>query len=305
MPVDMTALAADLAAESAVTRALVAGLDEAGWHTPTPAAGWDIADQISHLAYFNEVTVRSALHPAEFEAELAAAREGVNPDAIAARFRDRSGAQLLDWFDTARADLIGTFTRLDPRARLPWFGPAMSAASSLTARIMETWAHTQDIADALGVTREPTSRLRHVAHIGVGARAFSYAVRGKTLPQTPVRVELTGPDGDQWAWGPQDAADRVTGPALDFCLLVTQRRHRDDLALVIEGPAATEWMSIAQAFAGAAGTGRPPEASREASRAAARRCLGRYASRTAPGSTATGWPPPGRCWIRVPARSTC
>ena len=257
MPVDMAALAADLAAESAVTRALVAGLDEAGWHTPTPAPGWDIADQISHLAYFDEVTVRSAVHPAEFEAELAAAREGVNPDAIAARFRDRSGAQLLRWFDTARAELIGTFAGLDPRLRLPWFGPPMSAASSLTARIMETWAHTQDIADALGVTREPTSRLRHVAHIGVGARAFSYAVHGKALPQAPVRVELTGPDGDLWAWGPADATDRVTGPALDFCLLVTQRRHRDDLALVIEGPAAAEWMSIAQAFAGAAGTGRP------------------------------------------------
>jgi uncharacterized protein (TIGR03084 family) len=257
MPVDMAALAADLAAESAVTRALVAGLDEAGWHTPTPAAGWDVADQISHLAYFDEVTVRSAVHPAEFEAELAAAPQDVNPDAIAARFRDRSGAQLLGWFDTARADLLNTFKTLDPRARLPWFGPAMSAASSLTARIMETWAHTQDIADALGVTREPTSRLRHVAHIGVGARGFSYAVNGKTVPEAPVRVELTGPDGDLWTWGPAEAENRVTGPALDFCLLVTQRRHRDDLALVIEGPAAAGWMSIAQAFAGAAGTGRP------------------------------------------------
>jgi uncharacterized protein (TIGR03084 family) len=257
MPVDMAALAADLAAESAVTRALVAGLDEAGWHTPTPAAGWDIADQISHLAYFDEVTVRSALHPAEFEAELAAAPEDVDPDAIAARLRDRTGAQLLAWFDTARADLLNTFRNLDPRARLPWFGPPMSAASSLTARIMETWAHTQDIADALGVTREATSRLRHVAHIGVGARAFSYAVNGKALPETPVRVELTGPDGDLWTWGPAEADNRVTGPALDFCLLVTQRRHRDDLALVVEGPAAAEWMSIAQAFAGAAGTGRP------------------------------------------------
>jgi len=259
MPVDMAALAADLAAESAVTRALVAGLDEAGWHTPTPAAGWDIADQISHLAYFDEVTVTSALEPGKFKAELAEAEAsgGINPDTIAARFRDRSGAQLLDWFDTARADLLSTFRNLDPRARLPWFGPPMSAASSLTARIMETWAHTQDIADALGVTREPTSRLRHVAHIGVGARAFSYAVHGQTPPQTPVRVELTGLDGDLWTWGPEDAPDRVSGPALDFCLLVTQRRHRDDLALVIEGPAATEWMSIAQAFAGAAGTGRP------------------------------------------------
>jgi len=257
MPVDMAALAADLAAESAVTRALVAGLDEAGWRRPTPAAGWDIADQISHLAYFDEVTVRSAVDPAGFETELAAARDGVNPDAIAARFRDRTGAQLLGWFEEARANLLNTFATLDPRARLPWFGPPMSAASSLTARIMETWAHTQDIADALGVTREPTSRLRHVAHIGVGARAFSYAVHGKTPPAVDIRVELTGPDDTVWTWGPAEAENRVTGPALDFCLLVTQRRHRDDLALDIEGPAATEWMSIAQAFAGAAGTGRP------------------------------------------------
>jgi len=260
MPADMAALATDLAAESAVTRTLVVGLDEPGWRTPTPAAGWDIADQISHLAYFDDVTVQSAVHPEEFKAQLAAAAEGVSPDTIAARFRDRSGAELLEWFDTARADLIGTFAGLDPRLRLPWFGPAMSAASSLTARIMETWAHTQDIADALGVTREPTERLRHVAHIGVGARAFSYGVRGMTPPETPVRVELTPPSGTgpAWTWGPEDARDRVTGPALDFCLLVTQRRHRDDLALVIEGPAAAEWMSIAQAFAGAAGTGRSP-----------------------------------------------
>jgi uncharacterized protein (TIGR03084 family) len=135
----------------------------------------------------------------------------------------------------------------------------MSAASSLTARLMETWAHTQDIADTLGVTREPTGRLRHVAHIGVGARAFSYAVHGKPAPSAPVRVELTGPpSGATWAWGPEDAGDRITGPALDFCLLVTQRRHRDDVALTIEGPAATEWMAIAQAFAGTAGTGRAP-----------------------------------------------
>ena len=262
MPADMAALASDLAAETAVTRELVAGLDEAGWRTPTPAVGWDIADQIGHLAYFDEAAVCSAVRPGEFQAALAGAQTagGSDPDAIAARFRDRGGAQILAWFDAARAELLATFARLDPRARLPWFGPAMSAASSLTARIMETWAHTQDIADALGVTREPTERLRHVAHIGVGARAFSYAVHGKTPPEVPVRVELTPPSGTgpAWTWGPEGATDRVAGPALDFCLLVTQRRHRDDLALVIEGPAATEWMAIAQAFAGAAGTGRTP-----------------------------------------------
>jgi uncharacterized protein (TIGR03084 family) len=258
MPVDMTALAADLAAESAVTRALVAGLDETGWLTPTPAAGWIIKDQVSHLAYFDEVAVKSAVRPDEFRAELAAGLDHLDPDLLAARYRVRTGADLLAWFDGARAGLLGTFAAIDPQQRLPWFGPPMSAASSLTARLMETWAHTQDIADALGVTREPTARLRHVAHIGVGARAFSYAARGRAMPDTPVRVELTAPDGAVWTWGPADAADRVAGTALDFCLLVTQRRHRDDLTLTIAGEAAQDWMAIAQAFAGPPGPGRKP-----------------------------------------------
>jgi uncharacterized protein (TIGR03084 family) len=260
VPVDMAALAEDVRAESAVTRGLIGGLDDAGWHTPTPASGWDITDQVSHLAYFDEVTVQSAVDPKAFIAERTAAETagGIDPDTIAARFRDRSGAQMLTWFDEARRELLSTFVTIDPAARLPWFGPAMSAASSLTARLMETWAHTQDIADALGVTREPTGRLRHVAHIGIGARAYSYAVRGQPLPPVPVRVELVPPPGGGvWTWGPADAKDRITGPALDFCLLVTQRRHRDDVALAIEGPAATQWMAIAQAFAGAAGPGRP------------------------------------------------
>jgi len=264
MGVDMAALAADVSAESAVTRDLISGLDEAGWHTPTPAAGWDITDQVSHLAYFDEVTIASAVDSDAFIAERTAAEAagGIDPDTIAARFHDLSGAEMLAWFDTARQELLSTFITIDPGARLPWFGPAMSAASSLTARLMETWAHTQDIADALRVTREPTGRLRHVAHIGVGARGYSYAVRGLPRPDVPVRVELvppaSEPSGASWTWGPADARDRITGPALDFCLLVTQRRHRDDVTLVIEGPAATEWMTIAQAFAGAAGPGRDP-----------------------------------------------
>ena len=123
---------------------------------------------------------------------------------------------------------------------------------------METWAHGQDVADALGVTREPSARLRHVAHIGVGARAFSYAANSRELPDAPIRVELTAPDGDLWAWGPEDAADRVTGPALDFCFRVTRRRHRADLALQATGADAEQWLDVAQAFAGPPGEERPP-----------------------------------------------
>jgi uncharacterized protein (TIGR03084 family) len=260
MPVSMTALADDLAAESAVLRGLVAGLDAAGWRRDTPAEGWTIADQVCHLAYFDDIAVQSAVDPDAFRAELERIKTagGVDPDGVAAQFRDLSGGELLRWFDLSRERLVETFRGLEPGLRVPWFGPAMSAASSLTARIMETWAHGQDVADALGVQREPSARLRHVAHIGVGARAYSYAVNKIELPQAPVRVELEAPDGQLWTWGPPDATDRITGTALDFALLITQRRHRDDLALQVSGPAAEEWARIGQAFAGEAGTGRRP-----------------------------------------------
>ena len=252
MPVSMSALADDLAAESAVVRALLVPLDEDGWRRPTPAVGWSVLDQVTHLAWFDEAAVRSALEPEAFAAE----RAHPDPDGVAAAHRDRSGAEVLAWFDDARSRLLTAFRGLDPALRVPWYGPPMSAASALTARVMETWAHGQDVADTLGVQREPTARLRHVAHIGIGARAYSYVVNGREVPTTPVRVELAAPDGGTWSWGPEDAADRVTGPALDFCLVVTQRRHIADTAVRTSGPVATEWMGFAQAYAGPAASGR-------------------------------------------------
>jgi uncharacterized protein (TIGR03084 family) len=260
MPADMNALADDVAAETVVLRELVASLDEQGWRRATPAPGWSIADQVSHLAHFDEAATESAVRPREFSAELAGADAAgrFDPDAIAERYRTLTPAALLEWFDEARSGLLTEFRRLHPSVRVPWFGMHMSAASSLTARLMETWAHGQDIADALGTRREPTERLRHVAHLGVAARPFSFASRGRPLPEQPVRVELLSPGLDMWLWGPPEAADRVTGSALDFCLAVTQRRHVDDTSLLITGPVATEWMSIAQAFAGPPGPGRRP-----------------------------------------------
>jgi len=257
MIVRMDALADDLVAESAVLRAMLAPLTAADWLRDTPAAGWTIADQATHLAHFDEVALRSATEPDAFRAELAAAG-GVDPDAIAQRYRRMPGAEVMAWFDGARARLVAVFRGLDPGLRVPWFGPPMSVASSMTARIMETWAHGQDVADALGVAREPTDRLRHVAHIGVAARPFSFALNGREAPTEPVRIELIAPGGGLWTWGPADAADRVTGPALDFCLAVTQRRHLADTAMVVAGPGATAWMEIAQAFAGRPGSGRKP-----------------------------------------------
>ena len=264
MPVDMGALLGDLAAETADLRALVADLDETGWRTPTPAIGWTIVDQVSHLAFFDDAAVTSATDPDRFRAELAdSGRTGrFSTDDIAARHRHLTGADLLAWFDNARGRLIETFGGIDPAERLPWFGPPMSAASSVTARIMETWAHGQDVADALEVTREPTGRLRHIAHIGVRALPFSFIVNGLAAPTEPVRVELAWSGGEVWAWGPDDAANVVTGPAVDFCLLVTRRRHRADTAIQARGQVAERWLGIAQAFAGPPGAGRQPGAGR-------------------------------------------
>jgi uncharacterized protein (TIGR03084 family) len=250
----------DLIAESAALRRVLAGLSAADWGLNTPAAGWTVTDQVTHLAYFDDVTWLSLTDPGRFAAEagrLTAAGDDY-PDRVAARFHGTAPADALAWFDRARARLTAAYRQADPSVRLPWFGPPMSPASSVTARLMETWAHGQDILDTFGITRVPTARMRHVADLGIRALRYAYTVHGLPVPADPVRVELAGPDGARWAWGPQDAANRVTGTALDFCLLVTQRRHRDDTTLEVTGVVARQWTGIAQAFAGPAGPGRPP-----------------------------------------------
>ncbi|MEP7091738.1 MAG: TIGR03084 family metal-binding protein, partial [Nocardioidaceae bacterium] len=219
---------------------------------------WDVKDQVSHLAFFDETATLSAVDPDAF---LRAAEDLVElgedfTEHVARLHHHDPGPQLLAWFTDARRTLLSTFAALDAATTLPWFGPPMSAASSVTARLMETWAHGQDVADALGVVREPTHRLRHVAHIGVSTIGWSFRLRGLEPPTTAVRVELVAPDGSSWTWGPEDATERVTGTAEDFCLLVTQRRHRDDLRLRTGGPTMAGYLEVAQAFAGPPGPGR-------------------------------------------------
>jgi uncharacterized protein (TIGR03084 family) len=256
----IASLVGDLVAESGELRAVLEPLPPGDWARPTPAAGWTILDQVTHLAYFDDVTRLSITDPARFQAEaaqLTAAGEDF-PDRIAAQFHDTAPPEVLTWFAGSRDRLAAAFLDVDPATRLPWYGPAMSPASSVTARLMETWAHGQDVLDTIGIARVPTDRLRHVADLGIRARRYSYAVNGLALPADPIRVELAAPDGQRWTWGPEDARDRVAGDALDFCLVVTQRRHRDDIRLDVRGRAAAQWIGIAQAFAGPVGPGRPP-----------------------------------------------
>ena len=259
MPVDMNEIADDLQAESDELDKLLVSLSDTDWDLPSPAEGWMIRDQISHLAHFDAVTEQSATDPEAFKVEMAKVTDvDAFTEEVANRYRHMPAFEMLEWYRQARSSLIATFRPLDPSMRVPWYGPAMSAASSLTARIMETWAHGQDVADAVGRQRQPTRALRQVAHLCVRAFPNSFRARGRDVPEAEVRVELTAPDGEVWTWGPEGAAESVRGPALDFCLVATQRRHPDDADLVVTGPVAQEWISIAQAFAGPPGKGRRP-----------------------------------------------
>ena len=251
-------MVADLRAESDDLDALVADLPAVRWAKPTPAPGWTIAHQIAHLLWTDRVALTSVTDEAAFAEVLAEAAKDptgfvdAGAEELAALPPD---ALLADWRQT-RTRLHDELLTVADGRKLPWFGPPMSAASMATARLMETWAHGLDVADTLGVKRAATARLRSIAHIGVRTRDFAFSINGLTPPADPFRVELRAPDGSVWDWGPADAAQRVTGSAEDFCMLVTQRRPRAELDVEAVGADAEEWLTIAQAFAGPPGPGR-------------------------------------------------
>lgn len=206
----------------------------------TPAKGWTVGDTLAHLAWTDLAGVLALEDPDGFRERARA----MSPPDVAA---------LPDVWPAARRQLLDGLAKAQAeQARVPWFSLPMSAVSFATARLMEYWAHGEDVAHALGIRREPTARLRNVCHIGVQTMGFSFVQHDLPAPEEPVRVELTAPDGSLWSWGPEEAANRVSGPAEDFALVVTQRRIASDAAqLRIRGPIAAQWLPIAQCFAGA------------------------------------------------------
>ena len=261
----LDALRRDLVAEHEALDAVVADLADAAWSTPTASAGWNVADQIGHLNYFDVSAATAIRDTNAFHASITTlvlgAREHGFDGFTLARYRALAPKELLASWRDARAALNAAAATLDDTVRVPWYGPTMSAKSFVSARLMETWAHGVDVADALGVALAPSERLRHVARLGFITRKWSYDVRSEVAPSGDVRVELESPTGGTWAWGCDDANDVVTGSAEEFCLVVTQRRHVDDTALVT-GELGRHWLLRAQAFAGGPSTGPAPRSSR-------------------------------------------
>jgi uncharacterized protein (TIGR03084 family) len=251
-------LLADLKVEGDQLWNAVAGLDADAWATPTPAAGWTVATTVAHLLWTDEVAVVSATDKDAWdELVLVAIQDPTGyVDQQAVEVARLSPEALLARWGKAREALPAALRAVPHGQKMPWFGPPMSPTSMATARFMETWAHALDVYDALGIAPEQSDRVRHVAHLGVRTRDFAFSVHELPAPAEEFRIDLISPSGDQWSWGPEDAAQTVTGSAWDFCLLVTQRVHRDDTDLVALGADAEQWLTIAQAFAGPAGEGR-------------------------------------------------
>ena len=242
---------ADLASEQDSLDLVVADLDEATWQLATDSPGWTIADQISHLQFFDERAALAMNDPAAFGVDRQHLISSAPRDLSVELGRQVSAGELLDAWRHARRALIEAALKVDPTVRVPWYGPSMAVKSFLTARLMECWAHGHDVAEAVGVQRLPSVWLKHVAHIGVGARAFSLLINQLPEDSQSIRVELTAPGGELWTWGDETSDQRVLGDALDFCLVVTQRRALSESQLTVVGDSATTWMRIAQAFAGA------------------------------------------------------
>lgn len=247
---------ADLAAESEQLDSWVTDLDDDRWESVTTPEGWTVRHQVAHLMWTDRASLAAIGGGDEWDLLVSTAQKdpGGFVDAEAERIAELAPESLLHHWRDSRARLATALAGVPDGQKIQWFGPPMSATSMGTARLMETWAHSHDVAEGIGTTPPQTDRCRHVCHLGVRTRGFAYAVRGLQVPDVDIHVALTGPSGDLWTWGPVDAPERVTGSGYDFALLATRRRHLDDVDVHAEGDAAAEWLGIVQAFAGAPGS---------------------------------------------------
>jgi uncharacterized protein (TIGR03084 family) len=251
----MKQICLDLDAQYRELDDLVTGLDENQWHCKTPYFNWSIFDQIAHITFFDHTALLAIEDLDRFREHAKKMISVIMTDGSFPSYTNpllglENPEELLSSWRDIRSQLIQHLDMMDPKDRLPWYGPDMSARSFATARLMETWAHSQDVFDTLRIKRVNTGRIRHVAHIGVTTFGWSFILKGLKAPEIKPRIELTAPGGDLWEWGEAGESEWVSGSAEEFCLVVTQRRNVADTGLTWQGENVSKWLTIAQAFAG-------------------------------------------------------
>ena len=247
--------ALDFREENEAIFALLDTLQDRDWDRKTQFKDWTINDVLAHLHMGNYAAYLS-LQDTEafykFMSGFAEARKQDNGLRASTRvwLDGVQGRDLLHrWYDFAH-EMSDRFAVADPKKRVKWVGPDMSVRSSITARLMETWAHTQAVYDLLGHVRQDSDRIKNVAVIGINTFGWTFTNRGLAVPADPPYIRLTGPSGAIWEWNQPEQENRIEGQALEFCQVVTQVRNIADTSLKVVGETATSWMAIAQCFAG-------------------------------------------------------
>lgn len=268
----MKALARDFREESEALHALVAPLDDEALNRTTAFKAWTIAMVIRHLHIWNLAAGMSLKADGSFEAYYAKLAQhlakGGRMTGFEAEWLDGlTGRALVEEWRKGFAATAEDFATADPSARVKWAGPDMSVRSSLTARLMETWAHGQEVYDEIGVVRRNADRIRNIVVLGNNTYGWTYKVRGEEAPMPRPHLRLTAPSGETWTFNDPSETELIEGPAEDFCQVVTQTRNIADTRLKVTGANATDWMSKAQCFAGAAEPPPPPGARRTKVRA--------------------------------------
>jgi uncharacterized protein (TIGR03084 family) len=241
---------AALAEQQAELSGLLDGLDDDGWHRPSPCEGWDVADVVLHLAQTNEMALGSATGRfAEVTAELGrdigpvadvdegaagmvTKERGVSNTDLLARWRDGAGA------------LREALAAADPHARVDWVAGQLTIRTLTTTRLAETWIHTTDIAEAVGVPLPPTERLRHIARLAWRTLPYAFSRAGRTL-SGPVGFEL-----DDVAFTPDEpAVTTIRGSVLDLCRVAARRADPRDTGLTGEGPDVDDVLALVRTYA--------------------------------------------------------
>ena len=223
---------------------------------PTLFKGWTVNDVLTHLHTWNWAANASLNDDPEFTemvvAVTPAAMKGELRTFENARYVDLTGRELLETWHSYAQEVAENFHQADAKKRVKWAGPDMSARSSITARLMETWAHGQAVYDLLGVERKSTDRIKNIVFLGLNTFGWSFKVQGQEIPAEVPYLRLTAPSGEIWEWNDPASSNQISGSAEAFCQVVTQTRNIGDTSLKVSGDIATRWMDSAQCFAGRA-----------------------------------------------------
>ncbi len=249
----MKPIVTDLIAEQARVDVLVSSFTDEDWDRPAAHTEWTFKDELLHITAFDYAAIQMMEGNAENVQVFADPFFQHNEIHQVLRFRHLPGAEVLDRWRRIRSRMDVMMLDKNPKDRVPWApGLPMAARSLASARLMELWAHSVDLTDALGLEPEVRDRISATLFLSWQARPNAYRINGFELPDTPLFLEITLPSGAMWTKGDPEAANRISGTAKDWALVAVRRRNWMDTDLQVEGDEARRYATVVQAFAGEA-----------------------------------------------------